>query len=145
MAHAVEGRFPFLDHRVVELAARIPAKLKLRALREKHILRESARTLLPPDILGRSKQPYRAPESRCFTPGSSEPVREALSRPAIVAAGYFDPPAVDKLVQKCRRHPFVGFRDDSAFVGILSTQLWHRTFLGAAEPTCSGSQAYAVA
>ena len=41
MAHAVEGRFPFLDHRVVEFAARIPPKLKIRGLREKHILREA--------------------------------------------------------------------------------------------------------
>src|SRR5437763_10082447 len=42
MAHAVEGRFPFLDHRVVEFAARIPPKLKIKGLREKHILREAA-------------------------------------------------------------------------------------------------------
>jgi len=41
MAHGVEGRFPFLDHRVVELAARIPPRMKLKGLREKHILRRA--------------------------------------------------------------------------------------------------------
>ncbi|MGH7554978.1 MAG: asparagine synthase (glutamine-hydrolyzing), partial [Longimicrobiales bacterium] len=62
MAHAVEGRFPFLDHRVVEFAARIPPQLKIRGLREKHILRESAKRLLPKEIVNRTKQPYRAPD-----------------------------------------------------------------------------------
>ena len=66
MAHGVETRFPFLDHRLVEFAARIPAGLKLRGLREKHILREATADLLPPSIGERSKQPYRAPDSRAF-------------------------------------------------------------------------------
>src|SRR5207253_10720149 len=55
MAHAVEGRFPFLDHRVVEFAARLPEELKLRGMREKHILRESAKSLLPRSSGNRTK------------------------------------------------------------------------------------------
>ncbi|HWK40032.1 MAG TPA: asparagine synthase (glutamine-hydrolyzing), partial [Hyphomicrobium sp.] len=66
MANAVEGRFPFLDHRLIELAARIPPRLKLKGLREKHILRESVKDLLPNGIAQRPKQPYRAPESQAF-------------------------------------------------------------------------------
>ena len=66
MAHAVEGRFPFLDHRVVEFAAKIPPRLKIRGLREKHILRQAMAPLLPPSIGNRAKQPYRAPDSQCF-------------------------------------------------------------------------------
>ena len=146
MAHAVESRFPFLDHRVVELAARIPARLKLRGLREKHILRESARPLLPQRITERPKQPYRAPESRCFfAPGSPEHVRDALSASAIASAGYFDPDAVDKLVQKCRRQGLLGFRDNTAFLGILSTQLWHRAFIDVSRHVRDSSHAHAVA
>ena len=64
MAHAVEGRFPFLDHRVVEFAAKIPPRLKIRGLREKHILRQAMAPLLPPSIGNRAKQPYRAPDSQ---------------------------------------------------------------------------------
>jgi asparagine synthase (glutamine-hydrolysing) len=145
MAHAVEGRFPFLDHRVVELAARIPARLKLKGLREKHVLRESARILLPRAIAERPKQPYRAPESRCFfAPGAPAHVRDAMSASALASAGYFDANSVDKLVNKCRLQSSLGFRDNSAFVGILSTQLWHRTFVDTLQQSGS-SQTYAVA
>jgi asparagine synthase (glutamine-hydrolysing) len=146
MAHAVEGRFPFLDHRVVELAAGIPARLKLKGLREKYILRRSARGLLPEELTERPKQPYRAPESRCFfASGSPEQPRNALSRSAIVSAGYFEPNAVDKLVQKCRGQGLLGFRDNAAFVGILSTQLWHRTFIDVPRDIPVSSQADAAA
>lgn len=130
MAHAVECRFPFLDHRVVEFAARIPPKLKLRGLREKHILRESARTLLPPTINSRAKQPYRSPDSRSFLgPNQPDYVDGCLSASELAASGWFNPRAVDKLVKKCRTQAHIGFRDNMAFVGILSTQLWHREFL----------------
>lgn len=134
MAHAVECRFPFLDHRVVEFAACIPPKLKLRGLREKHILRESARSLLPAGICNRTKQPYRAPDSSSFLgPHPPAYVDACLSAEGVAAAGYFDPRAVDKLVRKCRSQPLVGFRDNMAFVGILSTQAWHRQFTDAAK------------
>src|SRR5205823_4480252 len=66
MAHGVEGRFPFLDHRVAELAARIPSRLRLNGLTEKYLLRKSAGRFLPPAIARRPKQPYRAPESESF-------------------------------------------------------------------------------
>ena len=131
MAHAVEGRFPFLDHRVVEFAARIPPRLKIRGLREKHILREAMHGLLP----AAHRQPHQA-----ALPRAGQPVlrRRAARRPmsatccpaaTIAAAGYFDPGAVGKLAAKCRKQPLVGFRDNMAFVGILSTQLWHREFV----------------
>jgi asparagine synthase (glutamine-hydrolysing) len=66
MAHAVEGRFPFLDHRVVELGARLPPEMKLKGLREKHVLREALGRYLPGEIAERPKQPYRAPDSESF-------------------------------------------------------------------------------
>ncbi len=130
MAHAVEGRFPFLDHRVVELAARIPPQLKIRGLREKHILREAANRLLPRSIGNRPKQPYRAPDSQSFFgPDRPDYVARRLSVAELAAAGYFDPKAVERLVAKCRNRKFIGFRDNTALVGVLSTQLWHREFV----------------
>jgi asparagine synthase (glutamine-hydrolysing) len=129
MAHAVEGRFPFLDHRVVELGARIPPQLKLNGLREKHILREAAERLLPDAIANRTKQPYRAPDAAAFTgPDAPDYVARRLAAADLAAAGYFDAHAVERLVAKCRNGKFIGFRDNTAFVGILSTQLWHREF-----------------
>ncbi|MGO4574243.1 asparagine synthase (glutamine-hydrolyzing) [Microvirga sp. 2TAF3] len=129
MAHGVEGRFPFLDHRLVEFAARIPAGMKLKGLREKHILREATKDLLPSSINARTKQPYRAPDSQCFTTmDAPNYIAAAFSPGAISATGLFNPQAVDKLYAKCRRQEDVSFRDNTAFVGILSTQLWHRSF-----------------
>jgi asparagine synthase (glutamine-hydrolysing) len=129
MAHGVEGRFPFLDHRLIELAARLPPEIKLKGLREKHILREAAAGLLPPAIGQRPKQPYQAPESRSFTgPGEHEYVRECLSERSIAEGDLFNPTSVARLHAKCRAQPVTGYRDNTAFVGILSTQLWQRTF-----------------
>lgn len=130
MAHAVEGRFPFLDHRVVELAAGIPPHMKLNGLRDKHVLRRSMTAYLPPSILHRPKQPFLAPDSQSFFgPGAPEYVDEVLSPRRIEAAGFFDPRAVDRLVRKCRAAEAVGFRDNMAVVGVLSVQLLHDAFV----------------
>lgn len=133
MAHAVEGRFPFLDHRVVEFSARIPPGLKLKVLREKHILRQSMRDLLPPAIANRPKQPYRAPDSQSFFGERVEEyVEELLSPAAITRAGYFDHRSVARLVEKCRHQRSLGARDNMALVGILSVQLLDYWFVGGA-------------
>lgn len=132
MANAVEGRFPFLDHRVIELAARIPPRLKLKSLTEKYILRQAMKDLLPDGIAQRPKQPYRAPESRAFLRSrDGAAVLDHMSRANVEAAGYFEPGLVARLVEKCDRLPSTGFRDNLAFVGILSTQVWHETFVAA--------------
>ncbi|NRP72285.1 Asparagine synthetase [glutamine-hydrolyzing] 1 [Ensifer psoraleae] len=131
MAHGVEGRFPFLDHRLVEFAAGLPPEMKLKGLVEKHILREATKDLLPPSIGKRTKQPYRAPDSHSFSgPGELDYVRTAMGEEAIAAGGLFNAKAVAKLCEKCRARPASGFRDNAAFVGILSTQLWLQTFTG---------------
>jgi asparagine synthase (glutamine-hydrolysing) len=130
MAHGVEGRFPFLDHRVVEFAASIPPRMKLKGLREKHILRVALGGPLPPQISGRSKQPYRAPDSESFFgPQAAGYVEEALSARSLDASGYFDPQAVRRLVAKCRAGGVMGVGDNMAFVGILSTQLLDSQFV----------------
>jgi asparagine synthase (glutamine-hydrolysing) len=130
MAHGVEGRFPFLDHRVVEFAARIPPRMKLKGLREKHILRRALGRHLPSSVSERPKQPYRAPDSESFfRPAAPAYVEEALSPAAIADAGYFDPRAVQKLVAKCRAGGPIGAGDNMAFVGALSTQLLHAGYV----------------
>ncbi|MEO6013991.1 MAG: asparagine synthase (glutamine-hydrolyzing) [Devosia sp.] len=122
MANGVEGRFPFLDHRLVDFASRIPTGMKLRGLDEKHILKRAAQGLVPASIASRSKQPYRAPDSESFR--NAAYVDEALATPS----GLFNPAAVAKLAHKARSGSMSGYRDNAAFVGILSTQLWHRQF-----------------
>ncbi|TIN06912.1 asparagine synthase (glutamine-hydrolyzing) [Mesorhizobium sp.] len=131
MAHGIEGRFPYLDHRLVEFAARLPPEMKLKGLVEKHILRKAAGHLLPGAIGERAKQPYRAPEARSFVgAGELDYVRDCLSEANVAAGGLFNAKAVASLHEKCRTQPASGFRDNAAFVGILSTQLWQKNFTG---------------
>ena len=133
MANSVEGRFPFLDHNVVEFCSQIPPKYKLRGLTEKYILKKSMEGILPDSIVRREKQPYRAPDSVCFfESGAPDYVEELLSPERIRAAGYFNADAVDKLIRKCKRRregSAISAIDDMSVVGILSLQLLHHHFL----------------
>ncbi|RLC64931.1 MAG: asparagine synthase (glutamine-hydrolyzing) [Chloroflexota bacterium] len=130
MAHSVEGRFPFLDHRVIEFAGHIPPRLKIRGLNEKYILKQAMRGLLPESVYARAKRPYRAPIHRSFFgPGAPAYVDELLSPEAIRAAGYFHPPAVARLVKKAQSTHPLSERDNMALAGVLSTQLLHRQFV----------------
>lgn len=132
MANSVEGRFPFLDHRVVELGARMPAKLRLNGLTEKFILKQIARGQVPAQLVNRPKQPYRAPISRCFmAPGSPEYVSDMLSDTALKRMGYFDPVKVRRLTAKCRQQEgmLASERENMALVAILSTQMLHHQFI----------------
>jgi len=131
MANSVEGRFPFLDHRVVEFANCLPARYKLPVLREKHILKEAARGFIPERIRRRIKQPYRAPDSQSFFQYGQpvDYVAEMLSDRRLREAGYFNPNAARLLIEKCRRGDAIGFGDNMAFVGMLSTMLLHHFFV----------------
>jgi asparagine synthase (glutamine-hydrolysing) len=130
MAHSVEGRFPFLDHRVVEFCAGLPASWKLRGLQEKYILKKLAREWLPEEIWRRLKRPFRAPIQRSFFHHAREDyIAELLSSAAIKRAGFFQPEAVGRLVEKIESGADVGETDNMALAGILSTQLVHHHFV----------------
>jgi asparagine synthase (glutamine-hydrolysing) len=131
MAHSVEGRFPYLDHRLIEFACRLPPQLKLCGLREKFILKQAVKDLLPAAIVARTKQPYRAPDSESFVEGGKlrDYVADALSPERIRDAGYFDPEAVGRLIEKCIAGRTIGFGDNMSFVGVLSTMLLHEAFV----------------
>jgi asparagine synthase (glutamine-hydrolysing) len=130
MANSVEGRFPFLDHRLIEFANALHPRYKMHVLREKHILKEAMRDRLPASIAARHKQPYRAPDAAAFlAPGAPPYVGELLGRKAISDSGYFDADKVSRLVAKLQRSKVANARDNMAFVGILSTQLWHAEFV----------------
>jgi asparagine synthase (glutamine-hydrolysing) len=130
MAHSVEGRFPFLDHRVVELALKLPVHLKMKVLEEKYLLKRCADGLVPAAVRARKKQPYRAPDGACFLEGSARPYTDELLSPdCLRRSGLFDPEAVAKLLAKFRDGRAIGAKDDMALVGILSTQLLVHQFV----------------
>jgi asparagine synthase (glutamine-hydrolysing) len=133
MAHSVEGRFPYLDRDVTALAEALPPSFKLRGLDEKHILKRVSSDLLPPMIVKRKKQPYRAPDALAFV-GRNEPgwLEDVVSERSLADAGVFDPTAARRLIQKCQdrsEEAQLSNADNMAFVGIVSTQLVHDRLL----------------
>jgi asparagine synthase (glutamine-hydrolysing) len=131
MANSVEGRFPYLDHRVIEFACRLRPSSKLFGLREKHILKQAVAPYVPAAIRARIKQPYRSPDSQSFF-AAGKPhaiVQEMLEPTRVRDAGYFDPVAVARLTEKCRTGKAIGFGDNMAFIGILSTMTLHASLI----------------
>ncbi len=131
MGHSVEGRFPFLDHTVIEFANTIPPKYKIKVLNEKYILKKAYEDMLPQRVVKRDKQPYRAPIYQCFMGGDSL-AAGMLKRETIEQYGYFNPDIVERLLLKFSQEggKNVSARDDMALVGIVSLQLLHHHFLG---------------
>jgi asparagine synthase (glutamine-hydrolysing) len=122
MAHAVEGRYPFLDHRLVAFAERLPVGLKMKALDQKYLLKQAVRGLIPESIRTREKQPYRAPDGVSFFAGRKDTyAADLLSIERITRDGIFDPKATVALVNKFRSARETSMKDNMALMGILST------------------------
>jgi asparagine synthase (glutamine-hydrolysing) len=123
MAHSVEGRYPFLDYRLVEFAAKLSPTLKMKVLDQKHLLKHAARGHIPDSIVNRHKQPYRAPEGKSFFLSSQPYVEELLSPERIRQDGVFDPEAVRALVMKFKNGRASSTKDNMTLVSVLSTQI----------------------
>jgi asparagine synthase (glutamine-hydrolysing) len=138
MAHSVEGRFPFLDTRLVEFADSLPASYKLLGLDEKHVLKRVAAGLVPDAIIKRTKQPYRAPDAAAFVgPGAPAWVGEVMRPETVADAAIFDPDGVARLWRKCTTNDGVhalSNGDNMALVGILSTGLLYEGYIRHAPP-----------
>lgn len=130
MGHSIEGRYPFLDYRVIEFANRLPHNVKLRGLIEKWLLKQVGKKLVPESIWQRYKRPYRAPIQRSFLPKIPlEYVSDLLTEDTLRASGYFNPDTVTALVEKAQSGAKFSEANDMALVGIISTQLIHQQFV----------------
>ncbi|MFZ5893636.1 MAG: asparagine synthase (glutamine-hydrolyzing) [Myxococcota bacterium] len=135
MANSIEGRFPFLDPDVMTLADTLPDDLKLAGLQEKVALKRAFAERIPPQILKRKKQPYRAPVVKPFiSPSVPAYVEEALSPEAVNAAGILNAEAVAQLFAKCRATggERMSNTDEMAFCAALSLQLIAKDLIGGA-------------
>lgn len=97
MAHGLEVRAPFLDHRVVEFIAALPSELKLRHRTTKFVLREAMRSFLPPEVLFKPKHGFEAPIGRWLRRELRESVEDILFSTRARQRGLFDPRAVRRL------------------------------------------------
>ncbi len=130
MANSVEGRYPFLDHRIIEFCASLPPDYKLNGLNEKVLLKKMMKGKLPEEILNRPKQAYRAPILSSFL-GSEAPgfVMDLLSEGYLLEAGIFSPDSVAKLLVKMNSGKAYSEIDNMALTAILSTQLIYKLFI----------------
>lgn len=132
MAHSIESRVPLLDNRVVEFAATLPASLKIKNGRKKHILKEAAATLLPAEILNRRKQGFAVPVGGWFRGDLREFFSDVLSSRAARERGYFNYRFIDRII----REHMTGRRDHTLRLWALVVfELWHRQYVDSAGTT----------
>jgi len=130
MANSVEGRYPFLDYRVIEFAASLPPGFKMHGLNEKYILKKMMTGRLPGNVLKRPKQAYRAPGTSCFLSTSSRDyAMDLLSDHDIGLTGLFDNDMVNKLIRKISSADLVTEVENMALAGIISTQLLYHQYV----------------
>ena len=130
MANSVEGRYPFLDYRVIEFCNSLPGDFKMRGLDEKYILKRMMKNRIPESILKRSKQAYRAPVKSAFVNNNPpEYVREMLRPETFSKAGIFDWNSISDLIRKIERTGNSSEVDDMVLASVISTHLLHNLFV----------------
>lgn len=135
MAHSVEGRYPFLDHRLIDFSTRLPWKYKIKGLNEKYMMKKLMDGRLPDQVVHRPKQAYRAPVASSLTSSKApEYLREALSPGMLNKFGIFNSGSVEKLLGNMAEGKTVTENENMAVAGILSTQILMDMFASGNNP-----------
>jgi asparagine synthase (glutamine-hydrolysing) len=138
MIHALEPRAPFLDHEVMELAARLPESLKLRGRVSKYLLRQAFADLIPPENLQRSKAGFGVPVGAWLRGPLRAFAHDTLLSSRAAARGYFEPAAIERVLTD-----HATGRAESGFLlwTLLMLELWHLAFVDRtiAEPAAVAS------
>ena len=126
MANGLEARSPFLDHEVMEFAARLPVEIKFRGGRLKSLLKRAFADLLPPENVNRRKMGFGVPVGQWFRGPLIDLLRDSLLSRRSLARGYFREPEVRRLVDD-----HLGRRADHSFQlwNLLMLELWHYEFI----------------
>jgi asparagine synthase (glutamine-hydrolysing) len=127
MARGLEAREPYLDYRLVEFAAYLPARYKLRGFRHrKYILTAAMRRRLPEAVLRRRKAGFNLPKARWMRAGLRDFVQDTLSTSRVVEIGWLDPRVVNEILVA----HFDGRVDHSHQIWcLLVLALWHQQFV----------------
>ena len=126
MAASLEVRSPLLDHRVAEFAARLPQRMKLRGLVQKHLLKHAFRGILPETVLRRKKMGFGVPIDRWLRGELREMTHDLLLDPRALARGWFDAAALRRLLDEHERQ--TAFHHHRLW-SLLVLELWHRTYV----------------
>ncbi len=142
MAHSLEVRPPFLDHRIVEFAAQLPAKLKIHGSTTKRVLRELVRRKLPPAILQRQKEGLDIPAHEWLRGPLRPLLLEVLSAESVRRSGIFSTQAVSARVERhLSRKENLGYH----LWGLLTLHLWMQRWKIEAGPVEESAPQIAIA
>jgi asparagine synthase (glutamine-hydrolysing) len=130
MANSIEGRYPFLDYRIIEFCSGLPSDYKLKGLNEKYLLKKVMKNNIPVSILNRPKQPYRAPIKSVFlSKNSPEYVREMLSESCTLKAGIFNYESFSPILSRIAKTDLASEVDNMTLTTIISTHLLYHQFI----------------
>jgi len=138
MAASIESRVPFLDHKLVEFAARLPVKMKLRGLTTKYILRRAMADRLPKEILTRKKMGFPVPVGAWLRGRFSHIVDEYVLSPRAIARGIFNADYVRDLA--ARHH--AGENHAERLWALVNFEIWQRRFFDCEEVSTSKRHVY---
>jgi len=126
MANSLEARCPFLDHRLLEFACRVPSALKVKGMTTKYVLKRALKGLVPEEIIWRKKHGFGVPVGRWFRTSLRDYIRDTLLSPEAMGRGYFRPEALRLLVEE----HISGRRDHGHRLwALLTFEVWHRLFI----------------
>jgi asparagine synthase (glutamine-hydrolysing) len=126
MAHSLEARVPYLDHKLVEFCLSIPPEMKIGKGATKRVLRQAMRKYLPETTAGREQHGFVVPLGRWFRNELREFVQDLSHDPLTRGRGYFNFEQVDRVVESHLN----GTADGApAIYGLIMVELWHRTFI----------------
>ncbi len=140
MANSVELRVPFLDHKVLEFAAGLPANFKLRGFTTKYLAKKALSAHVPQEILERRKAGFPVPYESWLRQDLQGWLRDVLLDRESLNRGYFKKEAITQLLENDQRSG--GYSKELFSLAVL--ELWHRAFLqnrDVATPTVSGEHA----
>lgn len=127
LAHGIEGRYPFLDHRIIDFLFNVKDEYKMKGLSQKYLLRDSYSKFIPESILNRPKRPYTAPDLVSFFQ-NGEPTDNSsffLNEDIVKDYGIWDEKYVSRFLNKFKRGipENIGYRDNMLMCFLLSTQI----------------------
>jgi asparagine synthase (glutamine-hydrolysing) len=126
MANSIELRVPFLDYRLIEFAARVPSRLKIRGSETKYLLKRSMASVLPREIIYRSKFGFPTPLAWLFRESAGSYLNDILLGPDAVNRGYFRRDVVQRLVTEHQQH----VSDHHEILWrLIVLEEWHRCFV----------------
>jgi asparagine synthase (glutamine-hydrolysing) len=139
MANSLEMRAPFLDHELMEFAARLPVPQKLRGGEPKWLLRAAVRDWLPRGHLDREKLGFAVPIGAWLRGQLAELPEQVLLDPVAQARGVFDPAAVRRTIEEHRG----GLDRSQQLWAMLNLELWFLTCVDSSPATPTGVPALA--